>query len=205
MFYLVRINDKLIIKACELDKDIESVALIIAKNKYINRLIPEEGLCIKVENIHIIECIINPGEGDLQLELELSILIFTPIKNEIICARVLECNPQGIIGIYIYIYIGSLEFMKVFIPGELLMSDSRFDGDERVWIWRYLDEDEMEQPDAGYDWSYELNDIIRFKVHSTNFESNPTNQIEDIGDIENQKSLQYNIIVIYIYIYIYWI
>jgi len=84
--------------------------------------------------------------GDLQYHIELQMIIFRPVKDEVLVGRASRSTPEGL-------YV-SLEFVEVFIPGGLLNQPSKYDRNDNVWTWIYND--------IGL--VYEKGEKIRFKV-----------------------------------------
>jgi len=65
MFYIYTIQDFILVSASLLGKDLVSVVRSLISKKYIGKIIPAEGLCISISDFSIGQTIVNPGEGDL--------------------------------------------------------------------------------------------------------------------------------------------
>ena len=65
MFFIYTIQDKIVVNAGLLGKDLIEIIRQLIKEKYVGKMIQEEGLCISLVNFHTGQTIVNPGEGDL--------------------------------------------------------------------------------------------------------------------------------------------
>jgi len=146
MFLLYTMTDIIVVKPESMQEDPYVSLLKQIQNKYLFKILESEGMCVEIISFKNIECIIVNGMGDLQYHIELQMIIFRPVKDEVLVGRASRSTPEGL-------YV-SLEFVEVFIPGGLLNQPSKYDRNDNVWTWIYND--------IGL--VYEKGEKIRFKV-----------------------------------------
>ena len=69
------IQDHLVVSASLLGKNLAEVLRNLIKLKYIGKVIPKEGLCVSINDFHIGQTVVYPGEGDLLVSVMLQFLI----------------------------------------------------------------------------------------------------------------------------------
>ncbi|CDW77503.1 dna-directed rna polymerase iii subunit rpc8 isoform x1 [Stylonychia lemnae] len=121
------------------------------KNKLVNKVIPNEGLCVALKSIKVLDKIVVQGEGTVQTKVELSAVLIRPQVDEVLNGKVTTQNEYGIAV--------DIANLSIFIPSENLMKPSYFDSVEKKWLWRFKD----------YDLYYENNQSIKFRVKEINF------------------------------------
>jgi DNA-directed RNA polymerase III subunit RPC8 len=152
MFVLSIIEDKLKINPHEFDKDTADVLLRRINGKYVNKVIPDVGLCIAFYDfIDVGVPYIYPGEGASHQHVKFRMVVFRPFVAEIMTGKVINCSQDGIKV--------SLDFFDdVYIPSYSLQVPSEYS--DRQWRWEYTE---------GEAFVTEIGDTIRFKVVAIDF------------------------------------
>jgi len=66
------------------------------QDKYLFKVLTNEGMCVEIINFKTKECTIVNGTGDLQHQVEIKMVLFRPVKDEILVGKVARSNPDGI-------------------------------------------------------------------------------------------------------------
>lgn len=117
MFVLREIEDTLPIKPHLLQIEAEAIEYEITK-KYINKILPNVGLCIKLFDLLFVgEGIIYPGEPSPYFKVIFRMVIFRPFVGEIIVGKVKDLSAEGIQV--------TLDFFEdILIPSSLFLQPS---------------------------------------------------------------------------------
>jgi len=126
--------------------------------KLSNRILIDVGLCICLYDIlEIGESHIMPGDGSAHTKVRFRMLVFRPMKEEIIVGKIKSCSPEGV-GV-------SLGFFdEIHIPADCLQHPARYDERDNVWVWEYPLEDGQH-----HDMFMDPGEQIRFRVIEQTF------------------------------------
>ncbi|XXQ30181.1 RNA polymerase III subunit Rpc25 domain-containing protein [Plasmodiophora brassicae] len=166
MFVEVDIRDVLRLPAQCIVPDIVPAVHFALLEKYVNRVLNDQGLCVCVRHLSSVgDPYLFPGDGGVHVRVECSLVFFRPFVDEVLVGKVRHSDPSGLLV--------SLEFTEdVFISKEQFPEPSFFDEEEKLWYWKYLD-NEM-YIDAG--------EPIRFRVIAIEYcqeQRDPSPQADD--------------------------
>eukprot|EP01094_Clydonella_sp_ATCC50884_P001879 TRINITY_DN11423_c0_g1_i1.p2 TRINITY_DN11423_c0_g1~~TRINITY_DN11423_c0_g1_i1.p2 ORF type:complete len:210 (-),score=25.76 TRINITY_DN11423_c0_g1_i1:178-807(-) len=152
MFELVRMRDAVGIAPEFLDAEKGAVQDEINK-KYANRVLDGVGLVVGLYNIErISNGIIHPGDGASHVTVEFLLIVFKPHIGEVLCGSITSSDGDGL-----YVSLGF--FDDVQIPPSCLPSPSRFDEEEKCWVWEW----------NGNDMWLDHGQEIQFRVFSIEY------------------------------------
>ena len=189
MFSLLTIEDKILLDPSQLaqlihdkknkkekianKKDINKYSDIVyqrLREKYISKIIIDQGLVVSIKNFKIKSDLIVEIEGVIDIKYECNLIMFSPKEGDILYGTIYESNVNNII-----IDCG---IIKVKVPIQQLMEPYYFNKKEKLWFWSY----------DGKNYYYEKNAKCRIKVLDVNFRSGKeiSNLINDIMAEENE-------------------
>ena len=141
--------------------------------RYHNKLVPNSGLCVKVQRIY--EVPINSNEADgtnqviingtaqVKVEVEVDLLIFKPHPGEVILGKIKSQDNLGI-----QLTLGE-DLVNVMVPAHALMRGSVFNPQTQTWVWKYLDPSGPGNEQAlYYDLNYEIGGDMKVKIEKNN-------------------------------------
>eukprot|EP01083_Nonionella_stella_P037684 102718_1 len=137
MFKEIVIRDVLVIEPRDFS-DKHNDAILEALNfKYVNRVLQPHGLCVAVRRVVSIGTAdIMPGVGAESVRVQCRLVMFQARVGQVLSGKVDYADASGLLV--------SLDFFKdIFIPAEELPKQSVFDKQEKVWIWKYQNSQEL--------------------------------------------------------------
>eukprot|EP00933_Yihiella_yeosuensis_P052071 TRINITY_DN50060_c0_g1_i1.p1 TRINITY_DN50060_c0_g1~~TRINITY_DN50060_c0_g1_i1.p1 ORF type:complete len:212 (+),score=45.02 TRINITY_DN50060_c0_g1_i1:100-735(+) len=164
MFTLALIDDDVPIAPEDFRGNFQDKLKRQIQNKYVDKVIPNVGLCIEFYNfVRIKEAPIYPGDGKLScgeayVKVEFNLIVFQPMIDEWLVGSVAGATPRGLL-----VSLGF--FQDVEIPSANLRTPYMYDAGRQMWVWRYEDE---ETGDI-VNYFYEKDQLIRFRVTAVNF------------------------------------
>ncbi|KAI9749122.1 MAG: DNA-directed RNA polymerase III subunit rpc25 [Lichina confinis] len=167
MFILTTISDLVQISPEDFRKPSVEALEDNINAKYANKVIHKVGLCICLyDMLKVSEGLIGHGTGLVNVNVEFRVIVFRPFKGEIILGKISSSSEQGI-------KIRLDFFNDIFIPGDLLFPESRFDPIEQVWIW----------DSEGTQYYFDKNEPVYFRVESEewNDQSPSGPNVSDLG------------------------
>lgn len=128
-----------------------------------NKVVFNVGLCLLLYDILTIEdSFIFPGDGSTHTKVSFRFVVFRPFVDEVMLGVVKTSNSEGI-------FVSMDFFDEIFIPGNRLQINSKFDESEQLWFWEY------ENEDGKHPLYMELGEKIRFRVIGESFvDTSPT-------------------------------
>lgn len=128
-----------------------------------NKVVYNVGLCLLLYDIlKIDESFIFPGDGSTHTKVSFRFVVFRPFVDEVILGVVKTSNSEGI-------FVSMDFFDEIFIPGNRLQTNSKFDESEQLWFWEY------ENEDGKHPLYMELGEKIRFRIIGESFvDTSPT-------------------------------
>ncbi|CAI2378512.1 unnamed protein product [Moneuplotes crassus] len=155
MFYLYKTLERVNIDPGDLKKPefIQSLVKQLEK-KYCNKVF-DKGFAISIVECFHKSSIVMPREGNVQENVEISVLVFNPWKDEVLKGKIKKQTEEGIVV--------DMGFIEAFIPAALTTEGSFFDDEKEAWFWKYEDLDKC------YYLEYQTDEEIKFSVHSTDF------------------------------------
>ena len=124
------------------------------RNKYINKIILNQGLVVSIYKYTIKSNMIVEIEGVINVEYECSLIVFRPQIGDVLYGKITHSNQDNIIV--------DCDIIKVKIPNEQLMKPANYDNEEKVWFWSY----------ENNNYYYDIGEKCRMKVIDVNFISN---------------------------------
>eukprot|EP00747_Dinoflagellata_sp_TGD_P178837 gnl/TRDRNA2_/TRDRNA2_28582_c0_seq1.p1 gnl/TRDRNA2_/TRDRNA2_28582_c0~~gnl/TRDRNA2_/TRDRNA2_28582_c0_seq1.p1 ORF type:complete len:218 (+),score=36.07 gnl/TRDRNA2_/TRDRNA2_28582_c0_seq1:66-719(+) len=184
MFVLVLIDDNIAIKPDQFRFDTREQLKRRIQQKYVDRVIPNVGLCIEFYDfVRIKDAIIYPGDGNKSLgeayfKVEFNLIVFRPAVDEWLTGSIAGSYEWGI-----RVSLGF--FHDVSIPSTNLRVPYVFDPTCKQWVWQYRNTETREV----INFFYEKDELIRFRVVDLKFPlaSRPENKdcpMEVIGSVD---------------------
>ncbi|XP_024379800.1 uncharacterized protein [Physcomitrium patens] len=96
-------------------------------------------------------------------KVDFRLVMFRPFVGEVLIAKLKRCDKAGL-----YLSLGSF-FEDIHIPEHLLQQPSKFDEEEKLWIWNY----------NGADMFMDLEEDVRFRVVQVKYPPIPIEQEKD--------------------------
>eukprot|EP00897_Mesotaenium_endlicherianum_P005428 jgi/Mesen1/4913/ME000246S04147 len=161
MFVLVSLKDTFRIHPQDLNRPhLQSVTGEIRKTYYDKVVVPEHGLCISLYDIQSVEGgFVFPGDGAPRFTVKFRMVMFRPFVGEVLVGKLTGCDPTGL-----YVSVGF--FGDIYIPEHLLQAPSTFDEEERLWVWKFNENDMF----------MDLDEQVRFRVAQVKYPALPLEQ-----------------------------
>eukprot|EP00357_Protocruzia_adherens_P024580 CAMPEP_0114995104 /NCGR_PEP_ID=MMETSP0216-20121206/13526_1 /TAXON_ID=223996 /ORGANISM="Protocruzia adherens, Strain Boccale" /LENGTH=200 /DNA_ID=CAMNT_0002359073 /DNA_START=77 /DNA_END=676 /DNA_ORIENTATION=+ len=172
MFLVVEIEDKIEIEPTELNNEYRDAVGQHLERKYLNKAIREEGICVGIQKLNIVDNFVKNVEGNVLTTVRIKFIVFKPFVGEIIEGIVSGCD-QHFLNV-------SLGFTEIKIPVGKLMAPAVFDREEELWLWKY---DE-------HDMYYDLGEKIRVKILDVVFKEDKIVDEEDKTAAEDDEGVQ---------------
>jgi DNA-directed RNA polymerase subunit E'/Rpb7 len=188
MFSLLTIEDKILLDPSQFaelihdkknkkekianKKDIKKYSDIVyqkLREKYISKIIIDQGLVVSIKNFKIKSDLIVEIEGVIDIKYECNLIIFSPKEGDILLGTICDSNQNSIIV--------DCGIIKVKVPTQQLMEPYYFNKKEKLWFWSY----------DGKNYYYEKNAKCRVKVLDVNFKSG-----KDYSKFINDKMAEEN-------------
>ncbi|OMJ87564.1 hypothetical protein SteCoe_10646 [Stentor coeruleus] len=161
MFLLYTIETKIDCPPEKISMNFRESVLNKVDECFAGKIIKNEGICISVYDMKIIQTTLV--EGYFQAHVSLRLIVFKPFIGEILTGKIIESTQEGIEV--------DLIFVSAFIPAGFLNESSSFDELEGVFVWHY------EENDLFYD----KGEVIRFKVNAVILPQEEGQKIEILG------------------------
>ena len=140
----------------ENNKDLKKYSDIVylkLRDKYISKIIEDQGLVISIKDFKIKSDLIVVIEGVIDIKYECNLIIFCPKEGDILYGTIYESNQNNIIV--------DCGIIKVKVPTQKLMEPYYYNKKEKLWFWSY----------DGKNYYYEKNAKCRLKVLYISFKS----------------------------------
>lgn len=201
MFSLLTIEDKLLLEPMEfrklvpvntkksktkedsiedINKDINKYSDLVylkLREKYISKIIMNQGLVISIKNFQIKSDLIVEIEGVVDIKYECSLIIFCPKEGDILYGTICDCDKKYIIV--------DCDLIKVKVPVQKLMEPHFFNMKEHLWFWSYNDKNffydkklkcKLKVLDVCFKSENEISKIIKEKMLEEDEDSQITEQ-----------------------------
>mmetsp|Transcript_2468 Transcript_2468/g.6981 ORF Transcript_2468/g.6981 Transcript_2468/m.6981 type:complete len:203 (+) Transcript_2468:105-713(+) len=171
MFTLVLIDDDIPVQPASFRDDCRAELKRQIQGKYVDRVIPNVGLCIEFYDfVKIKDALVYPGDGKLAcgeayFKVEFHLIVFRPTVGEWLVGSIMESTQRGL-----NVSLGF--FQNVEIPSSNLRTPYTFDSAQRMWVWQYRNPDCRET----INFFYEKDELIRFRVTAVTFPEFAANQ-----------------------------
>ncbi len=140
------------------------------REKYISKIIYEQGLVVSIKSFKIKSDLIVEIEGVIDIKYECCLLMFCPKEGDILYGKIIDCDH--------YYIVVDCTLIKVKVPIQQLMEPYYFNKKEKLWFWSY----------DGKNYYYEKNAKCRLKVLDICFRNE-----KDITKIINEKMSEENV------------
>lgn len=166
MFILVLIDDDVPVNPADFKHDCRAQLKRQIQNKYVDRVIPNVGLCVQFYDfVRIKDALIYPGDGmdgvacgEAYFKVEFNLIVFRPFVGEWLVGSIQETTQEGLKV--------SLQFFEdVLIPSSNLRTPFLFDEVKQSFAWRY----KIEETNEVLNYFYEKDALVRFRVISIQF------------------------------------
>ncbi|CAI5523144.1 unnamed protein product, partial [Closterium sp. Naga37s-1] len=134
------------------------------------------GLCISLYDLQSVEGgFIFPSDPGPHFTVRFRLVVFSPFAGEVLVGRLVKCDATGL-------FVSLDFFSDIHIPHYNLQEPSVFDEQEKLWVWKFNDNDMF----------LDMDELIRFKVVSVKYPPLPVEQdkgatafatMEIVGDI----------------------
>eukprot|EP00270_Netrium_digitus_P021937 TRINITY_DN9649_c0_g3_i1.p1 TRINITY_DN9649_c0_g3~~TRINITY_DN9649_c0_g3_i1.p1 ORF type:complete len:203 (-),score=56.58 TRINITY_DN9649_c0_g3_i1:217-783(-) len=160
MFALVEVEEDVRIAPQELNrKPVEAITSVL-KSNFLDKVIQDIGLVISLYDILSLDGgLVHQGDGAPHFQVRFRLVVFRPFVGEVLIGRIQKCDASGV-----YVTLGF--FWDIHIPEHLLQIPSYFDEQEKVWIWKF-NENEM---------FMDLQEEVRFRVAAVKYPPLPLEQ-----------------------------
>ena len=189
MFSLLTIEDKILLDPSLLSKlphdskkrkksDIEQsktiktysdIVYMKLREKYISKIIIDQGLVVSIKNFKIKSDLIVEIEGVIDIKYECNLIIFCPNEGDILYGTIFDSDKNNVIV--------DCGLIKVRVPIQQLMEPYYFNKKEKLWFWSY----------ENNNYYYEKGTKCRLKVLGINFKNR-----KDIAKMINDKMVEEN-------------
>ncbi|PNW75723.1 hypothetical protein CHLRE_12g538400v5 [Chlamydomonas reinhardtii] len=158
MFIITQIEDQIRVQPADLTKAPLDAVTQVIEQRFVDKVIPNLGLVVSIYDVTNIEGgFVYPNDGAAFFTVQFRLVVFRPFIGEIIVGKLKSCSREGLRI--------SLDFFDdILIPEHALQDPSFYDEAERLWVWKF----------DGNDMYMDLQEPIRFRVHSVKFNSPPT-------------------------------
>ena len=165
MFFLLTIEDKILLDPSKFrdlikkdqsqnsPKKYNDIVYLLLRDKYISKIILDQGLVISIKSFKIKSDLIVEIEGVIDIKYECTLLIFCPKEGEILYGKIIESEHSQITI--------DCELIKVKVSNQQLMNPCFFNTKEKLWFWSF----------EGKNYYYEKEQKCRLKVIYVNFKS----------------------------------
>ena len=150
-------------------KTYSDIVYMKLREKYISKIILEQGLVISIKNFKIKSDLIVEIEGVIDIKYECNLIIFCPNEGDILYGTIYESDKNNIIV--------DCGLIKVKVPIQQLMEPNYFNKKEKLWFWSY----------ENKNYYYEKGAKCRLKVLGINFKNR-----KDITKMINDKMAEEN-------------
>jgi len=164
MFTLVLIDDDIPVQPADLRGDCRAQLKRQIQHKYIDRVIPNVGLCVEFYDfVRIKDAHIHPGDGSVGVgeayfKVEFNIIVFRPSIGEWLVGSITGSCKEGL-------RVSLSFFHDVLIPSSNLKTPFLFDAAEQCWVWQYRNQENNEV----INFFYEKTALVRFRVVAVEF------------------------------------
>jgi len=166
MFTLALLEDDIAVKPCFLGKDGEWELQLKreVQSKYVDRVIPNVGLCIEFYAfVKIKDAPVYPGDnkmtfGEAVFRVEFHVIVFQPRIGEWLVGSVSGSTTAGL-----RVSLGF--FHDVLIPPSGLREPYVFDNAHKLWAWQFRDQESR----ASENLWYRFGELVRLRVTSVAF------------------------------------
>mmetsp|Transcript_47792 Transcript_47792/g.121208 ORF Transcript_47792/g.121208 Transcript_47792/m.121208 type:complete len:235 (+) Transcript_47792:65-769(+) len=164
MFTVAVIDDDIPVAPHDFREDYRAQIKLLIQRKYVDRVIPNVGLCIEFYDfVDFKDAIIYPGDGkfscgEAYYRVEFRLIVFRPVVDEWLVGSITGSTERGIT-----VSLGF--FQDVEIPSSNLRTPYSFDPVQGVWVWQYCNPDTKE----AVNFFYEKDELLRFRIISVSF------------------------------------
>ena len=199
MFSLLTIEDKILLdpgllaklphdsnkkKKSDIEQDstiktYSDIVYMKLREKYISKIILDQGLVVSIKNFKIKSDLIVEIEGVIDIKYECNLIVFCPSEGDILYGTICDSDKNNMI-----IDCG---LIKVKVPIQQLMEPYYFNKKEKLWFWSY----------ENQNYYYEKGTKCRLKVLGTNYKTrkdilkmiNDKMEEENIEEVDEEKML----------------
>lgn len=159
MFTLTLIDDDIPIHPANFGDDFRVRLKIEIQNKYVDRVVPNIGLCVAFYDfVEIREANVYPGDGkkscgEAYCKVEFRLIMFSPALDEWLVGTIANSTQAGL-----SVSLGF--FADIEIPSVNLRTPYLYDAAYKSWVWRYR------SPETGemVNFFYRKDELIRLRV-----------------------------------------
>ena len=189
MFSLLTIEDKILLdpgllsklshdsskkKKSEIEenKSIKTYSDIVymrLREKYISKIILDQGLVVSIKSFKIKSDLIVEIEGVIDIKYECNLILFCPNEGDILYGTICDTDKSNIIV--------DCGLIKVKVPVQQLMEPNYFNTKEKLWFWSF----------ENQNYYYEKGAKCRLKVLGINYKTR-----KDIIKMINDKMVEEN-------------
>lgn len=163
MFTLAVINDDIAVHPADFRDEFRLRLRRQIQNKYVDRIIPNVGLCIEFYDfVEIKDALVYPGDGktsfgEAYFKVEFSVIVFQPVLDEWLVGTIAGSSQRGLT-----VSLGF--FQDVEIPSSNLRTPYIYDATYNTWVWQYRGE-----TSETINFFYKKDELVRFRVTAVHF------------------------------------
>ena len=139
------------------------------REKYISKIIIDQGLVVAIKNFKIKSDLIVEIEGVIDIKYECDLILFCPNEGDILYGTILDSDKSNIIV--------DCGIIKIKVPIQQLMEPYYFNKKEKLWFWSY----------ENKNYYYEKGAKCRLKVLGINYRNG-----KDINKMISDKMAEEN-------------
>lgn len=133
MFQLVEMKDNVRITPAMFKKEQCNIIKEVLNTKLANKVVHNIGLAIALHDLtNVGDSFVFPGDACTYTTVRFRYTFFKPFEDEVLIGKVSSSSREGV-----WVTLGFFE--ETFIPEAYLQSPCKFDADENVWVWEYMD------------------------------------------------------------------
>lgn len=129
MFEKIKFREFITLKPRETKEELYEFCKREFSTRLRNKILRNIGLCIEVLDVTILEGIVLPFTGNVQLETEVLCLVFCSFPGEILTGKIINNQNDGVVL--------SLGFCLAKVEENALMKGFTFDSEEEVWRFEF--------------------------------------------------------------------
>eukprot|EP00246_Nothoceros_aenigmaticus_P010384 TRINITY_DN26865_c0_g1_i1.p1 TRINITY_DN26865_c0_g1~~TRINITY_DN26865_c0_g1_i1.p1 ORF type:complete len:188 (-),score=33.61 TRINITY_DN26865_c0_g1_i1:262-825(-) len=163
MFVLSLLHDDLHIPPQHLSLPLHQAVWNLLHARYVDKVVKDLGLCVTLYDVQRIEGgYVLPSEGAPSFSVTFRLVMFRPFVGEVMTGKLKSCDESGL-------HLSLDFFSDIFVPDYYLQLPSVFDAVEKLWYWKYCEEEMY----------LDLEDTVRFRVAQVKFPPLPLEQAKD--------------------------
>lgn len=164
MFILVTIDDVVVVEPKNLNLSHLDNIYLDVDQRFVGRVLPDVGIVIGIYDIPFIDVpfIQHCKTGAAEIRVTMRLIVFRPVQNEVLVARLESASPQGLrLSLPPF-------YNSIYVDPQDLMEPSVWDPSSSSWMWEYKDPDDPHATPIAL--KYVLGNVFYLRVKDIVFE-----------------------------------